>query len=95
MVYRDLKNMAVNCILLRKGLFNVETGLLCAEPQSTSKKMMSINCPHYGVCFICGKLVTGQKSALASTSDRMSKMDKQDTRRSTTEFCQDKVSSFS
>jgi hypothetical protein len=56
--------------------------------------MMNIEEPPYGVCYKCGKLATGQETALASTADNMlSKMDKQDTGKLTAELCQDKVGS--
>jgi hypothetical protein len=39
--------------------------------------MMGIKESPYGFCFMCGKLATGQETALASTADSMlSELDK-------------------
>lgn len=49
------------------------------QHQSTSKKMMGIEEPPYGVCFKCGKPSHWQETAFASTADSvLSKLDKQD-----------------
>ena len=40
-------------------------------PHTTSKKIVGIKAFPYGVCFKCGKLTTGQETALAASADSM------------------------
>lgn len=77
-----------------KAFMAVRQACSCQHPHSTSEKTTELEEPPYGACFRCGKLATGQEPAPASTADSMlSKTDKQDTGKSTVEFCQDKVGS--
>jgi hypothetical protein len=66
-----------------------------AAVHSTSKKMMSIEEPPYGIYFKYGKLDTGQETTLASNVDNMlSKLHNEDAGKLTAELCQHRVSTL-